>query len=69
MNGRTLLEQYYSRLIALERRAPLTAETYRLEIRRFLDWLRQEKLELETIDPPALSRYLDTRRKADGIDS
>jgi integrase/recombinase XerD len=69
MNGRPLLEQYYSRLIALERRAPLTAETYRLEIRRFLDWLYQENLELETIDPSALSRYLDTRRKTDGIDS
>jgi integrase/recombinase XerD len=69
MKGGTLLEQYYSRLIALERRAPLTAETYRLEIRRFLDWLEGEGLAVETIDPPALSRYLDVRRQADGIDS
>ena len=42
-----LLESYYSRLIALERRAPLTAETYRFEIRRFLDWLEEEKLSLD----------------------
>jgi len=45
-----LLERYYSRLIALERRAPLTAETYRFEIRRFLDWLEREDLSLESPD-------------------
>jgi len=41
-----LLERYYSRLIALERRALLTAETYCFEIRHFLDWLEAEKLSL-----------------------
>jgi len=63
-----LLERYYSRLIALERRAPLTAETYRFEIRRFLDWLEAEKL-----SPAAgindVTRYLANRRSVDGIDS
>ena len=42
-----LLERYHSRLIALERRAPLTAETYRFEIRRFLEWIEREDLSLE----------------------
>ena len=44
MDKQLLLERYYSRLIALERRASLTAETYRFEIRRFLDWLEAENL-------------------------
>jgi integrase/recombinase XerD len=66
---RSLLEQYYSRLIALERLAPLTAETYRTEIRRFLEWLAGEGIGVDRVDTPALARYLDTRRVMDGIDS
>jgi integrase/recombinase XerD len=69
MSGGPLLDRYYSRLIALERRAPLTAETYRLEIRRFLGWLDREGLGVERADTPALIRYLDWRRSGDGIDS
>jgi len=75
----SLLENYYSRLIALERRAPLTAETYKFEIRRFLDWLEGEKLSLESsesgsingklVDVSDVTRYLEHRRKCDGIDS
>jgi integrase/recombinase XerD len=69
MNGRPLQDRYYSRLIALERRSPLTAETYRLEIRRFLEWLGREGLGVEKADTAALTRYLDRRRTGDGIDS
>jgi integrase/recombinase XerD len=69
MNGSVLLVQYHSRLIALERRAPLTVETYCLEIRRFLEWLEGEGLSAETADTRSLSRYLDFRRIRDGIDS
>jgi len=47
MEKQPLLERYYSRLIALERRAPLTAKTYRFEIRRFLDWLEMENFSPE----------------------
>jgi integrase/recombinase XerD len=77
----SLLENYYSRLIALERRAPLTAETYRFEIRRFLDWLEGEKLSLSSselkselmegkvLDVSDVTRYLAHRRLYDGIDS
>ena len=69
MDKQPLLERYYSRLIALERRAPLTAETYRFEIRRFLDWLEGEKLPLETAGISDVTRYLAHRRCVDGIDS
>jgi integrase/recombinase XerD len=77
VNNQSLLESYYSRLIALERRAPLTAETYRFEIRRFLEWLEEEKLSPETtgvsgeraVGVSDVTRYLTHRRNVDGIDS
>jgi integrase/recombinase XerD len=72
-----LLERYYSRLIALERRALLTAETYCFEIRRFLDWLEGEKLALtpgaekdgQYAGLSDVTHYLKHRREVDGIDS
>jgi integrase/recombinase XerD len=80
VDKQALLKHYYSRLIALERRAPLTAETYRFEIRRFLDWLEKEKLSVgggketdaspgKSMDSSDITRYLNHRRKDDGIDS
>ncbi|GHU88723.1 tyrosine recombinase XerD [Spirochaetia bacterium] len=65
----SLSGQYYSRLIALERRSPLTAETYGLEIRRFLEWLTEEGLDTASVDAEGVSRYLECRRSEDGIDS
>jgi integrase/recombinase XerD len=67
--GTTLYDQFYSRLIAQERRSPLTAETYRMEARRFLEWLDTEGLKLELVDSSGMSRYLDMRRRIDRIDS
>ena len=74
MNKQTLLANYRSRLIALERRAPLTADTYCFEVRRFQDWLEGEELSLEksagnTAGLQDVSRYLAQRRSVDGIDS
>ena len=74
MDKQALLKQYYSHLIALERRAPLTADTYRFEIRRFLDWLEENKLSADsnahnTVQFVDVSRYLDSRRNVDHIDS
>lgn len=69
MNKQELLKSYYSRLIALERRAPLTAQTYRFEIRRFLDWFEEEKLLFSSVSVNDLTRYLARRRSVDGIDS
>jgi len=65
-----LLERYNSRLLALERRSPLTAETYRFEISRFLDWLTGEGLSLQVNLPlHDITRYLTYRRTIDGITS
>jgi len=68
VNKQSLLERYHSRLIALERRAPLTAETYRFEISRFLDWLAGEKCSLEKTCLTDVTRYLAYRRSVDGLD-
>jgi integrase/recombinase XerD len=65
-----LEEQFYARLIALERRSRLTADTYRLEIRRFLEWLEREALQPEHIDSAGLSAYINFRRQGEkGINS
>ncbi|MDR2739075.1 MAG: tyrosine recombinase [Treponema sp.] len=69
MTGMNLLERFYSRLIAMERRSPMTAQTYRFEVRRFLEWLGLAGLRVETVDSLEISRYLDERRVRDGIDS
>ncbi|MDR3192687.1 MAG: tyrosine-type recombinase/integrase [Treponema sp.] len=68
MDNSNLQQRYYSRLIALERRSPLTAETYGLEIRGFLGWLGKEGLDAASADTPSLVRYLEYRRTVDGID-
>jgi integrase/recombinase XerD len=66
---RTLPDQYYSHLVSVERRAPLTAETYRFEMNFFMDWLKSEGLAPEQADSWDLIRYMDLRRNRDGIDS
>jgi integrase/recombinase XerD len=58
-----LLERFYSRLIAMERRSLMTAQTYRFEIRRFLEWIETEGLEVAAVDSLGLSRYLEERRE------
>jgi integrase/recombinase XerD len=67
MNGE-LLEQYKSWLIALERKSPLTAETYRFEIRRFLEFLAGEKLGVDAVDLAGITAYLEMRRGRDCLD-
>lgn len=64
-----ILQRYHSRLIALERRAPLTAAAYEYEIRRFLDWLDREALEIQDLVTQDLTRYLETRRDIDKLDA
>ncbi|HCC36898.1 MAG TPA: recombinase XerD [Treponema sp.] len=69
MNKTELLNRYFSRLIAIERRALLTAQTYRLEMHKFLDYIDSKKLDAAQLSPSELSAYLETRRKTDHIDS
>jgi integrase/recombinase XerD len=69
VKGQALLDRFYSRLITLERRSRLTAETYKFEIRRFLDYLETGGLEVSAVSAGDLSRYLEYRRREDRIDS
>jgi len=69
LNKLELLNRYCSRLVAIERRAVLTKECYRLEILRFLDFLEAEKIPLDNVDAAFLSAYLVVRRNVDKIDS
>lgn len=69
MEKTKLLERYHSRIIALERRSRLTAETYGHEIRMLLDWLEKQGLSAEKADYSDVCRYLEKRRVSDGIDS
>ncbi|MCL1954333.1 MAG: tyrosine recombinase [Spirochaetes bacterium] len=69
MEKSELLERFCSRLAAIERRAVLTRECYRFEIRRFLDFLDAQKLSLENTDAGILLAYLEMRRNIDKIDS
>lgn len=69
MEHQALLERYCSRLIAMERRSPLTAGTYKLEIRRFLEYLDTENIPVATVSPEGIAAYLAMRRDTDRIDS
>jgi integrase/recombinase XerD len=69
LENQVLLDRFCSRLVAMERRSPLTAETYRFEIRRFLEYLEGEKITVAAAAPPDLSGYLEKRRETDHIDS
>jgi integrase/recombinase XerD len=69
VKNQDLAARFYSRLIALERRSRLTAETYKFEIRRFLEYLESGGLELSALGPEDLSQYLEYRRLEDGIAS
>ncbi|MFA6506827.1 MAG: tyrosine-type recombinase/integrase [Treponemataceae bacterium] len=62
-----LLEGYRSRLVAMERRSPLTVETYVSEIRLCLTHLTKIGADATTIDAIGLTDYLLSRR-AGGLD-
>jgi integrase/recombinase XerD len=64
-----LLARFCSRLVAIERRSLLTRECYRLEIRRFLDFLEAQQKPLNGVDAVFLSAYLTIRRNTDKIDT
>ena len=68
MEKNDLLTRFCSHLVAIERRSLLTRECYRLELRRFLDFLETEKKPLEGVDAVFLSAYLTMRRNNDKID-
>jgi integrase/recombinase XerD len=53
----------------MERRSPLTAATYRLEIRRFLEYLAARRIEVAAVSSAEVTAYLEKRRETDHIDS
>ncbi len=69
MNIPPILEHFRSRLIALERRSPLTAETYQAEVKRLLEWIECNHLDVKSVDGSKISDYLDYRRLEDELDS
>jgi len=69
LNKTELINRFCSRLIAIERRAILTRESYRFEIKRFLNYLEKESILLESVDVTVLTSYLDMRKDLDNIDS
>ena len=69
MEAARLLSAYHSRLLAIEHRAPLTAETYEAEIGRLLEWLSLQEQNVLTLDAQVLQRYLEYRRDVQALDS
>ena len=67
MNNSELLKRYCSHLVAIERRAVLTKECYRLEISCFLEFLDEKQTLLENTDTVFLCDYLVKRNKIDKL--
>ena len=67
MENAELLKRFCSRLVAIERRSSLTKECYRLEIKRFLEFLENKKIPLAGADTSVLCDYLAMRSKEDEI--
>jgi len=69
MKTSPLLSAYHSRLLAIEHRSPLTAETYEAEIGRLLEWVEQEQQNVLVLDVQVLQRYIEYRRDVQSLDS
>jgi integrase/recombinase XerD len=63
------IDGYRAWLLAVERRAALTVETYCIEIGHLHKWAASEGLDPEALDNPGLGRYLEWRHSAEGIHS
>ncbi|MDR1466711.1 MAG: tyrosine-type recombinase/integrase [Treponema sp.] len=63
----SLLERYHTRLVLTERRSPLTAETYGLEIKLFLEWMKSAGVGVADISAQQITDYLEKRREVDGL--
>jgi integrase/recombinase XerD len=62
-----LLARYCSRLIAIERRALLTKECYRLEIKCFLEYIESREIPLSETDAVFIIEYLVMRGNTGNI--
>jgi len=69
LDNAQMIKRFCSRLVAIERRAVLTMECYRLEVSRFLEFLKEKSIPLVSADVTTLSEYLVMRSKTEKIDS
>ena len=67
LEKKQMLKKFCSRLVAMERRSVSTKESYRFEIKQFLDFLEDRKVSLCSADAAFLSDYLYKRRNVDNI--
>jgi len=64
-----LLGRFCTRLAAVRRCSPTTVVTYRLELRRFLEYLDEKGLGVPTVTPADLAGYLLCRQETDHLNS
>ena len=69
MDKSILLKKFCSRLVAIERKALLTRECYKFEIKRFLDFLEAKNVSPGNADAALLADYLVMRHDEDNIES
>ena len=69
MEKAELLKRFSSRLVAIERLSILTKETYRSEIKRFLEFIEERKMPLAAVDIKVLCDYIVIRSKFEQLDS
>ena len=67
MDNSVLINRFCSRLIAIERHAVLTKESYKQEINRFFYFLEKEEKNAADVDVSFLAAYLAFRRSEDEI--
>ena len=68
-NNLSLSDRFCSAFAATWRRSPLTVETYRFELRRFLEYTAACGIDIKTVSPEELVCYLGKRKEIDSIDS
>jgi len=64
-----LLDRFCARLVAVLRRSPTTVTTYRLELRRFMEYIETHGTDIETVTPTHLTGYLLCRQDTDHLNS
>ena len=69
MDKTILLKKFCSRLVAVERKALLTRDCYKFEIKRFLDFLEAKNVLIGRADAGLLTEYIVTRHNEDKLDS
>ena len=67
--ARLLLDRFCARLASVQRRSNATVVTYRIEMRRFLEYAEKLGLEAAGVTPEHLAGYLLCRQEADRLDS